>query len=287
VLQNKAGAGSGRRELSVGALARFMRRGVWETEMPTFDPQDVISQVKATYRRVAADPHGGFHFEVGRSLAEQLGYATADLDRIPGEAIESFAGVGHHFQLADLKDGETVLDLGSGSGMDTFIAALKVGPRGKVIGVDMTDEQRAKAERSRESKGFGNVTFVNGYIEDVPVPNVSVDVVISNGVINLSVDKPRVFREAARLLKSSGRLAISDIVTGMQLPDDIVGNPSLWAACIGGATQPSNYRAMMEAAGLQVMKTIDNPAYPFISDGARGAAQKFGVKSVSMLAVKP
>jgi ubiquinone/menaquinone biosynthesis C-methylase UbiE len=171
--------------------------------------------------------------------------------------------------------------------MDTFIAALKVGPRGKVVGVDMTDEQRAKAKRLRERDGFTNVTYLKGYIEEIPLPNASFDVVISNGVINLSVDKPKVFREAARLLKSHGRLAISDIVTEVQLPDDIVGNASLWAACIGGTTQPSNYCAMMEAAGLQVIKMVDNPAYPFISDSTRGAAKKFGVKSVSLLAAKP
>ena len=108
-----------------------------------FDPKELESKVKAMYRSVAESPHGEFHFEMGRAMAERLGYASSDLDRIPKEAIESFAGVGYYFHLADLKEGETVLDLGSGSGMDTFIAALKVGPRGKVIGIDMTDEQRA------------------------------------------------------------------------------------------------------------------------------------------------
>ena len=110
-------------------------------------------------------------------MAERLGYAPADLDRIPKEVIESFAGVGYYFHLADLKEGETVLDLGSGSGMDTFIAALKVGARGKVIGIDMTDEQRAKAQRLRDRDGFNNVTYVKGYIEDVPAPAGSIDVV--------------------------------------------------------------------------------------------------------------
>jgi SAM-dependent methyltransferase len=156
------------------------------------------SKVKAMYRSVAEDPHGEFHFEMGRAMAERLGYAPADLDRIPKESIESFAGVGYYFHLADLKEGETVLDLGSGSGMDTFIAALKVGPGGKVIGVDMTDEQRAKAERLRVRDGFKNVTYLKGYIENVPVPPASVDAVISNGVINLATDKTKVFHEVAR-----------------------------------------------------------------------------------------
>jgi ubiquinone/menaquinone biosynthesis C-methylase UbiE len=253
----------------------------------TFDPKELEAKIKAMYRSVAENPHGEFHFEMGRALAERLGYAPADLDRIPAEAIESFAGVGYYFHLADLKQGETALDLGSGSGMDTFIAALKVGPRGKVIGVDMTDEQRAKAERLRDRDGFKNVTYIKGHIENVPAPAASVDVVISNGVINLATDKDEVFREAARLLKPGGRLAISDIVTEVQLPETIVCNSTLWAACIGGAAQQDNYRTLIAAAGLKVVKVEDNPAYQFISENARGASRKFGVKSISLLAAKP
>jgi len=253
----------------------------------TFDPKELEAKIKAMYRSVAENPHGEFHFEMGRALAERLGYAPADLDRIPAEAIESFAGVGYYFHLADLKQGETALDLGSGSGMDTFIAALKVGPRGKVIGVDMTDEQRAKAERLRDRDGFKNVTYIKGRIENVPAAAASVDVVISNGVINLATDKGEVFREAARLLKPGGRLAISDIVTEVQLPETIVCNSTLWAACIGGAAQQDNYRTLIAAAGLKVVKVEDNPAYQFISENARGASRKFGVKSISLLAAKP
>ena len=252
----------------------------------TFDPKELESKVKAMYRSVAESPHGEFHFEMGRAMAERLGYAPADLDRIPKEAIESFAGVGYYFHLADLKEGETVLDLGSGSGMDTFIAALKVGPRGKVIGIDMTDEQRAKAERLRDRDGFNNVTYVKGYIENVPAAAASIDVVISNGVINLATDKSKVFREATRLLRKGGRFAIADIVTEVQLPDSIVCNAMLWAACIGGAAQRDNYCQMIGAAGLRVVQVEDNPQYQFISDNAKGASRKFGVKSISLLAVK-
>jgi len=251
-----------------------------------FDPKELESKVKAMYRSVAEEPHGEFHFEMGRALAERLGYASADLDRIPAEAIDSFAGVGYYFHLAGLNEGETVVDLGSGSGMDTFIAALKVGRTGKVIGIDMTDEQRAKAERLRDRDGFPNVSYLKGYIEQVPLPDGVADVVISNGVVNLATEKSSVFREAARLLKSGGRLALSDIVTEVQLPESIVCNSTLWAACIGGAAEQTNYRSQIEAAGLRVVKVEDNPQYQFISDNAKGASKKFGVKSVSLLAQK-
>jgi arsenite methyltransferase len=224
----------------------------------TFDPKELEAKVKAMYRSVAEEPHGEFHFEMGRAMAERLGYAPADLDRIPAESIESFAGVGYHFHLAELKGGETVVDLGSGSGMDTFIAALKVGRAGKVIGIDMTDEQRAKAERLRERGDFLNVSYLKGYIEQVPLPDGVADIVISNGVVNLAMEKSRVFREVARLLKPGGRLALSDIVTEVQLPESIVCNSTLWAACIGGAAQHTNYRSQIEAAGLRVVKMKDN-----------------------------
>jgi len=252
-----------------------------------FDPKELEAKVKAMYRSVAENPHGEFHFEMGRALAERLGYPPGDLDRIPSEAIESFAGVGYYFHLADLKEGETVIDLGSGSGMDTFIAALKVGPRGKVIGVDMTDEQRAKAERLRVRDGFANVSYLKGYIDNVPVPDATADVVISNGVINLATDKAAVFREVARLLKPGGRLALADIVTEVELPESIVCNSTLWAACIGGAAQRDSYRRQIAGAGLKVAEVVDNPSYRFISANAQSASRKFGVKSISLLASKP
>lgn len=251
------------------------------------DTNDLETKVKAMYREVAENPHGEFHFEMGRAMAERLGYSSADLDRIPSEAIESFAGVGCYFHLLDDLSGARVLDLGSGSGMDTFFASLKVGRHGKVIGVDMTDEQLAKANRLRDLYQFTNVSYLKGYIEDVPYPPASVDAVISNGVINLAVDKTKVFREVYRLLRSGGRLAISDIVTEVQLPENIVCNSTLWAACIGGAAQQQSYRDQIEAAGLRLDTIEENPAYQFISDNARGASKKFGVKSVSMLAFKP
>lgn len=247
---------------------------------------DLEQKVKDMYRAVAQNPQGEFHFELGRVLAERLGYRGSDLDRIPAAAIDSFAGVGYYFDLAKLQEGETVVDLGSGSGMDSFVAALHVGKTGKVVGVDMTDPQLEKAERLRAAAGFKNISYVKGYIESVSQDDGAFDALISNGVINLVPDKHRVFKEAARLLRAGGRLAIADIVTEAQLPDGITCNATLWAACIGGAMQVDNYVAAIEQAGLRVDAIQDNPQYRFISDNAQGAARKYGVKSVSLLATK-
>jgi arsenite methyltransferase len=255
--------------------------------MNTVDVKELESKVQQMYRDVAENPHGEFHFEMGRAMAERLGYASADLDRIPFEAIESFAGVGHFFHLAALEAGECVVDLGSGSGMDTFIAALHVGPGGRVIGVDMTDAQREKAERLRDRAGLRQVEYRKGYIEELPVESGTADCVISNGVINLSAEKGRVFREVARVLKPGGRLALADIVTEVALPETVVCNATLWAACIGGAMQVSAYQKELEEAGLVLVSQEENSSYRFISDRAQGAARKYGVKSVSLLARKP
>ncbi|WP_333840948.1 methyltransferase domain-containing protein [Pelomicrobium sp.] len=243
-------------------------------------------KVKEMYQRVALEPTGEFHFEMGRGLALRLGYAPEDLDRIPQEAIDSFAGVGYHFDLAHLQAGEQVLDLGSGSGMDTFVAALKVGPHGRVVGVDMTDAQRAKAERLRDAAGFTQTTYVRGYIEALPVEDEGFDAVISNGVINLSADKPQVFREVARVLRRGGRLALSDILSEKWLPESVTCNATLWAACIGGAMQQEAYFEAMRAAGLRIVRTRENPQYRFLTASAQKACATYGVRSVSLLAVR-
>jgi len=252
----------------------------------TVNPVELEHNVKAMYRDVAINPKGEYHFEMGRALAERLGYASAELDRIPSDAIDSFAGVGYHFALAQIGDREAVLDLGSGSGMDSFIAALKVGASGRVVGVDMTDEQRTKAERLRDASGFTTIEYRQGYIESLPCADGEFDVVISNGVINLSADKAQVFREAARVLKPGGRLAIADIVTATPMPPTIVCNSTLWAACIGGALQQDDYRHAIEAAGFKIKRIEENDQYRFLSHNAQAASKKYGVKSVSLSAVK-
>ena len=249
------------------------------------DTSDLESRVKAMYDEVARDPHADFHFETGRGLAEHLGYPAEDLDSIPSEAIDSFAGVGWFLDLAAVEPGERVLDLGSGSGTDSFLAARSAGQTGAVVGVDMTPAQLEKATRLATSAGLATVTFVDGRIEQPPVDPGSVDVVISNGVVNLSPDKPAVFRAAARALRSGGRLALADIVTAKRLPSGITCDASLWAACIGGAAQRDDYLTMIEDAGFEVMTVRDND-YRFVSDRAQGATSTYGVTSVSLLAVR-
>lgn len=255
------------------------------TEQTVIDVANLRSKVKAMYEAVADEPQGEFHFEMGYDLAARLGYPTDDLGAIPAEAVESFAGVGYHLGLADLRAGDRVVDLGSGSGTDTFVVARRVGD-GEVVGVDMTDAQLAKARRLAERDGYTNVRYEHGYIENVPVADGWADVVVSNGVINLCSDKAAVFREVARLLKPGGRMAISDIVTEHQLTEAIVCDVNLWASCIGGAMQQDAYRDAITSAGLVVKEVQENPQYHFISDSAQGATTTFGVKSVSILAVK-
>ncbi|MCE8051767.1 methyltransferase domain-containing protein [Halomonas daqingensis] len=256
------------------------------TAAASVDRRELEERVKAMYREVAEAPAGEFHFEMGRPLAERLGYDPLGLDRIPAAAIASFAGVGHFHDLAAIQPGETILDLGSGSGMDSLLAALATGPGGQVLGLDMTEAQRGKAERLAREAGFEQVTFHAGYIESPPFADASVDVVISNGVINLSADKAKVFAEAARVLRPGGRLALADIVTETALPESVSCNATLWAACIGGALQQDADRAAIEAAGLQIEVWREHPEYRFLTASAQAACATYGVKSISLLAIK-
>jgi arsenite methyltransferase len=257
------------------------------TETHGLDTTELERRVKRMYEEVALEPEREFHFETGRPLAERLGYRPADLDRIPAAAIDSFAGVGYFLDLAAIGAGERVLDLGSGSGTDSFLAAVAAGPDGRVVGVDMTDAQLAKADRLARDHGFAGVEFRAGHIEQPPVDEATFDCVVSNGVINLSPDKHAVFAAAARALRPGGRLALADIVTEAQLPEGVTCDASLWAACIGGAMQRDAYRAAIEAAGLEIEAWRENPEYRFVSERAGNATRKYGVTSISLLARRP
>jgi arsenite methyltransferase len=261
-------------------------------ELPQADASTLVdagqleAEVKQMYGRVAREEQAELHFEVGRGVAERVGYPYALLDEIPAEALASFAGVGYHLDLAALKPGDTVLDLGSGSGTDVFCAAVQVGEAGRAVGVDFTRAQLDKATRLRDRDGFSQISFVEARIDDLPFADGVFDAVISNGVINLSVVKSRVFEEAARVLKPGGRLALSDIVSGRPLKERTRRNVELWAACIAGAIPRRAYVEALEAAGLEVDRVRRND-YRFISERALDACSTYEVKSVSVLATKP
>jgi arsenite methyltransferase len=249
------------------------------------DGERLEAEVKDMYRHVARGEDAELHFEVGRGLAEHLGYAGDLLDAIPAEALASFAGVGHHLDLAALQPGETVLDLGSGSGTDAFCAAVLVGDTGRVVGVDITDAQLDKAGRLAYRRGFSQVDFVEAHIETLPFADASFDAVISNGVINLSLLKGQVFAEAARVLLPGGRLVIADIVSGRALKERTRRNVDLWAACVAGAIPRSSYLKAIEDQGLQVTEVRQND-YRFISERALDACSTYEVESISLVAVK-
>ena len=194
-------------------------------------PVDAVAlrdEVRAKYRDVAVNPHGTFHFHTGRPLARHLGYDEGVVARMPENAIEAFAGVGNPFSQGALNPGERVVDLGSGGGFDCFVAAEQVGPEGRVIGVDMTDEMLERSGAAARAMGLGNVEFRQGVIEDLPVEDSWADVVISNGVINLCADKRRVFDEIMRVLRPGGRFQFADIATGKPVPEAAVRNIDLW-----------------------------------------------------------
>lgn len=187
-------------------------------------------QVKQKYREVALDPRAKFHFHTGRYLASRLGYDDAFVGALPDAAVESFAGVANPFALRRLASGERVVDVGSGGGFDSFVAAAQVGPGGRVVGVDMTEEMLAKSRATAAQLGLANVEFRAGLAEALPVEDGWADVVISNGVINLCADKKAVFTEILRVLRPGGRLQFADIANGKSVPAAAIQNVDLWTA---------------------------------------------------------
>ena len=286
--------------LSFGGLMAMVRSHVGSGQdqmaqaetLPQLDASSLVdgerleAEVKDMYRHVAHEESAELHFEVGRPLARHLGYPGPLLDAIPDESVASFAGVGYHLDLAELQPGQWVLDLGSGSGTDVFCAAMQVGPTGHVTGIDFTDAQLEKARRLRDRDGIAQAEFVEGRIEELPFEDGIFDAVISNGVINLSPLKGRVFAEASRVLKPGGRLAITDIVSGRPLKERTRRNVDLWAACIAGAIPRSNYLRAIEEEGLEVRDVRKND-YRFVSERALDACSTYEVESISLVAVKP
>jgi arsenite methyltransferase len=194
------------------------------------DSDALREQVKSKYREVALDPHATFHFHTGRYLAQRLGYDDAFVRSLPDAAVESFAGVANPFALRKLAKGERVVDVGSGAGFDSFVAADQVGPTGKVVGVDMTEEMLAKSRATAAILELAHVEFRKGLAEDLPVEDGWADVVISNGVINLCADKKLILSEIFRVLRPGGRLQFADIANGKSVPEAAIQNIDLWTA---------------------------------------------------------
>ena len=192
------------------------------------DAEALRDEVRDKYRQVAAEPHGTFHFHTGRPLAMRLGYERSAVDVLPDRAVESFAGVGNPFSLRRLQPGERVVDVGSGAGFDSFIAAARVGASGYVIGVDMTLDMLAKSSETAEGLGLTNVEFRDGLAEALPVEDRWADAVISNGVINLCADKRAVFAEIRRVLRPGGWLQFADIANGRPVPPEALRDIDLW-----------------------------------------------------------
>ncbi|TMG01587.1 MAG: methyltransferase domain-containing protein [Chloroflexi bacterium] len=192
------------------------------------DSDALRAQVTEKYTEIANEPEKGAHFHTGKSLAMMVGYPEAIIDSLPAGTVESFAGTGNPFSMGELKPGETVLDLGCGAGFDSLIAARQVGASGRVISIDMTPAMLDKARVGASEAGLSNVEFHEVYAESLPVQDKSVDVVISNGVINLCPDKMAVFGEINRVLKPGGRIQLGDMVVHKAVPDDAKADIDLW-----------------------------------------------------------
>jgi arsenite methyltransferase len=192
------------------------------------DAERLRTEVREKYRAVATEPDAGYHFHTGRGLAARLGYAPRLVDALPDVAVESFAGVANPFALRTPVPGERVVDVGSGAGFDSFVAAAHVGPAGHVVGVDMTAEMLAKSRTTATLLGLATVEFREGLAEQLPVPAEWADVVISNGVINLCADKWSVFGEIFRVLRPGGVLQFADIANGRPVPAEAIADIDLW-----------------------------------------------------------
>jgi SAM-dependent methyltransferase len=189
---------------------------------------DLREEVRKEYAQVAVDPHKGYHFHTGRAAADRIGYDPSTYEGVPEENIASFAGTGNLFKLGPINQGETVVDVGSGSGFDSLIASKMVGPAGKLIGIDMTDEMLNKARAGALAMGAAHAEFREGFAESLPLPDGFADVVISNGVLNPTPDKVKTLSEWARILKPGGRLYIGDTLVTKAVPPEALEDISLW-----------------------------------------------------------
>jgi SAM-dependent methyltransferase len=243
-----------------------------------YAPERIIAAVKDMYGAVATAPERPYHFPVGRDACLAVGYAEADLEGVPAQALAAFAGVGFPFRAGAIAPGDTVLDVGAGAGTDSSIAARLAGPRGKVYALDMTP---AMLERLR---ALPNVVALEGTAERLPLPDAAVDVVTSNGVLNLVPDKRRAIAEIFRVLRPGGRVQIADIVIARPVDADCSGDPKMWAECVVGATVDEEYLQFFRDAGFEDVVLLRSHDYFALSRSpeTREVARRFGARAVEL-----
>jgi SAM-dependent methyltransferase len=248
----------------------------------------ILDAVRRMYTDVATAPEREFHFPTGRRACEFVGYPASQLDPLPPTALESFAGVGYPFAAEVIRAGDVVLDIGSGSGTDALIASRLVGATGRVVGLDLTEAMRQKL-RANAALAGAKIEVLAGNAEQIPLPDASVDVVTTNGVLNLVPDKRRAIRDVARVLRPGGRLQLADIVVETLPSEACRAHPELWAECVVGATTVETYLAEFEAAGLCDLEVLTRLDYFAGSSSAetRKVAGSFGAHSVVLRGRKP
>jgi len=215
-----------------------------------FSDEEIKSAVAERYGRVASVPSQKFNFPVGRKFAESVGYGSDVLDRLPASMWESFTGAGNPQGFVDAQPGETLLDLGCGAGLDLYMYAQKIGPTGKLLGLDLAEPMLSKAKANLFAVGISNVEWLKASADAIPLPDNSIDIVTANGIYNLSPDKDAVMREVARVLKPGGRTIFAEIVLKGELPSDVRREINDWFRCIGGALVQEDFLSRMQANGL-------------------------------------
>jgi arsenite methyltransferase len=250
--------------------------------------ETILDAVRRMYTDVARNPERQFHFPTGRAACLVLGYPAARLDPIPETAIESFAGVAYPFAVGAIGPGDVALDIGSGSGTDALLASLLVGPTGRVIGIDLTEAMRYKFQANVERMGAPNVQVLEGNAEDLPLPDGSVDVVTSNGVLNLVPDKPRAVQEIFRVLRPGGRVQIADIVLATPASIECRSRAQLWAECIVGATTETDWLGTFHAVGFTRVTVLSRLDYfgHSPSEETRKVARSLGAMAIVMSACR-
>lgn len=258
------------------------------TTTTKLDKNEVEQAVQEMYEEVASSPNNEFHFPTGRKSCLNLGYPGEELDAIPDSAVKSFAGVGYPFLADVIEPGDTVVDIGSGSGVDVLLAALKTGPDGRVWGIDITLAMIRKARENIEKAGAENIRIVEGQAIDIPIDDAAADVVSSNGVINLVPDKERAFKEIYRILKPGGRIQISDIVLSKPVSEESKANAQLWAECIVGAEPVEDYLDLIRTAGFKNVTVIDRLDYFGRSpnESTRTVAKNLGAHTIVLTGYK-